>query len=84
MPVRTGREGVRKTLYITVGRLLCGQARNYLAERKVRWGGFDFHEGRGWIERQFTISGDAEIIYRIGEELELWFKRLDACDKKRD
>lgn len=36
--------------------------RDYLGRQKVRGRNIEFHEGRGFVKRSFTVSGDAEAV----------------------
>ena len=61
---------------ITVGRLLCKHLRDMLESevfegRKIRW-----REGKGWIEREFSVIGDAADINAVAERIDYWVKAM--------
>ena len=61
---------------ITVGRLLCSKLRDFLDNeifrgKKIRW-----REGRGWIEREFSVIGDAADINAVAERINNWVKAM--------
>jgi len=62
---------------LTVGRLLCGRLRDYLEARKLVYPDLRFHEGRGWIERQFTIAGTPNTIREVVEDISVWKMAMD-------
>lgn len=54
-----------KTITYTVGRLLCGEVRDFL--NSLAFKGFDisYHESKGFIEREFIIKGEKEDLRKI-------------------
>ncbi len=63
-------------LEVLIGRLKCADMRDLLesevfAGRPIRW-----HEGKGWIERRFTIVGPPAHIEQVRERLAMWFSVL--------
>jgi hypothetical protein len=59
------------TAQVEVGRLLCGQIRDYLAAERFRGARIEWIEGSGFVSRVFTIMGDAAAVVAI-------YKRLGA------
>lgn len=64
------------TYEFTVGRLLCGQIRDFLKQIQFTHGNIDWIESKGWIERTFIIKGNADTIKLIAERLKIWSEAL--------
>ena len=60
------------TLKFTVGRLLCGQVRDFLKECEFRGLGIRWIESSGWIEREFVIRGEPEALRKIHRAFQKW------------
>ncbi len=61
----------------TVGRLLCGQFRDYLKERKFLGMDIEYMESSGLTERTFTIRGADRDILSISRNLDNWITEND-------
>ena len=62
---------------VIVGRLLCSQFRDILEGeifrgKKIRW-----REGRGWIDREFSVIGEVEDVKNLAERINLWAKAMN-------
>jgi hypothetical protein len=70
----------RATFYIMVGRLLCKNMRDILeseqfAGREIRW-----LESKGFFERLFTITGEADDVWKVAERITEWARNVNAVD----
>lgn len=50
---------------LEVGCLLFGQVRDFLERERFKGRNIQWHEGRGWLSRVFTIRGDADDVQRV-------------------
>lgn len=60
----------------TAGRLICRHVREMLEDevfsgRPIRW-----REGRGWIERQFTVVGPISHVEQVRERMFHWLRGM--------
>ena len=62
---------------ITLGRMLCGKARNFLDSEKFKGRNIEYLESKGFIERDFTIVGSNEDILYIEKCFDNWAKEND-------
>ena len=62
-----------KTFRITVGRMLCRHVRDMLGAEALS-GDIKWHEGSGWIEREFTVTGDDSHVIRVANRIDSWSK----------
>ncbi len=62
---------------ITLGRMLCGNARNFLDSEKFKGRNIEYLESKGFIERDFTIKGSNEDILYIKKCFHNWAKEND-------
>lgn len=62
---------------ITVGRLLCGQVRDFLRSAKFTGHDIDWQESSGWIERTFTVKGDPTSVRWVMRRLEHWRQSIE-------
>jgi hypothetical protein len=61
---------------VVVGRLLCSHMRDLLESevfggRPIRW-----REGRGWLERVFTICGPSAHVNQVAQRIQAWFDAM--------
>ena len=59
-----------------VGRLYCGEVRNFLNKCKFQGLDIDFIEGSGWLSREFTVKGSDEAISRVYKCIEDWSNEI--------
>jgi hypothetical protein len=45
--------------------------------RKINW-----LESKGWFERLFTVTGQAEDVWKTAERIAAWARNVNACDYK--
>lgn len=65
---------------ISVGRLLCKDMRSILeseqfAGRKINW-----LESKGWFDRLFTVTGEAQDVWKTAERITAWARNVNAAD----
>jgi hypothetical protein len=65
------------TLTYTVGRLLCGGFRDFLAAERVKGRALSWHEGSGWFQRTFTIAGPVEDLRYVDKVAREWVARME-------
>jgi hypothetical protein len=70
----------RSSFHIQVGRLLCRHMRDMLrseqfAGRRIQW-----LESKGLFERLFTVTGEAEDVWKIAERITAWARNINAVD----
>ena len=68
-------------LEILIGRLLCSNMRDLLESevftgRPIRW-----REGKGWIERIFTIIGPPAHVEQVRQRIAHWAEAIEARAK---
>jgi len=66
-----------RTIEFEVGRLLCGQVRDFLNKCKFKGMDIEFNESSGLIERDFTIRGADNDIALVKSSLDNWISSLD-------
>ena len=66
------------TYTYVAGRMLCGTLREYLDECKFKGMDIDYLEGKGWIERKFTIKGSDADVKRVGETINRWAAHING------
>ncbi len=62
---------------LTVGRMLCGQVRDFLESCKFKGMDIEYLESSGWLERDFTVKGSNDDIIAVHQSFKDWMKRLD-------
>lgn len=62
------------TLKIRAGRLFCGTLRDFLSECKFNGIDIRWIESSGWLERDFIIKGNSEVVLRIKQSLDKWIQ----------
>ena len=67
-----------RTIKIEVGRLLCGEVRDFLNKCKFKGMNIEFNESSGFIERDFIIRGADNDIALVKRSLDSWIKSLDT------
>ena len=63
---------------IEVGRLYWNTVRDYLKQRQFHGDEVKWIESSGWLEREFTINGPAQIR----RDLERWAHEVNIVDTK--
>lgn len=64
-------------LSFTVGRLLCGPVRRYLAQQAFYDDGVRWLEAKFLLESRFDVRGSPSAIQSIGVMLRQWAARLE-------
>jgi hypothetical protein len=59
------------------GRLLCGPIREYLKKAKFKGYDIDFHESRGWFEREFIVKGDLEHLKIVKADIDRYVEEVN-------
>ena len=67
------------SINITVGRMLCGQVRNFLNKCKFQGMDIEYLESSGWVQRDFTIKGPVNDVTTVQKSLEAWIDKLDEA-----
>ncbi len=67
-----------KTHTITVGRLLCGQVREYLEDCVFRGAPIKYRESKGFLEREFTFTGEPEAVDQILNSIQSAYGSTDS------
>jgi hypothetical protein len=62
------------TLEFTVGRLFCGQIREFLKIMKFKGANIEWMESSGWIDRTFVVKGNSGDLQTIARTLDEWKK----------
>ena len=57
---------------ITLGRLLCGKARQFLEAEKFKGRNISYLESKGLFERDFIIKGSDEDVLYIKRSFDQW------------
>jgi hypothetical protein len=62
---------------VTIGRLLSSRFRDFLKTEKFKGKKIEWIESSGWIEREFTIKGEADVIREIHMRICEWERYLN-------
>jgi hypothetical protein len=65
---------------IVVGRLLCKDMRSILESEQFMGRKINWLESKGWFERLFTVTGEAEDVWKTAERITAWARNVNACD----
>lgn len=69
---------------IEVGRLLCGELRDYLNKQKFKGLNISWIESTGMIEREFLIKGNNDDLSVIKKDFDKWMKSIEDEEIKAE
>jgi hypothetical protein len=65
-----------KMIEYEVGRILCGEMRDYLNKCKFKGMDIEFNEGSGFLARTFIIRGEPNDLAVVKDFIDAWYKGL--------
>lgn len=65
----------KASMKMEIGRLLCGQVRDFLNSCKFNGMDIDYIEGSGILSKTFTVKGNAHDMVIVHRSLVEWSKK---------